>query len=45
MFQKPFQILGCLFYCLTQRCKSYSGNEIPTSYDNELLKKYKIKCN
>ena len=42
MFEKAFQILDCVSYCLTERCKRYSEKYTLTSYDNESLKKYKI---
>ena len=34
MFQKPFQTLGCVSYCLTERCKRYPEKYTLTSYDN-----------
>ena len=42
MFEKAFQILDCVSYCLTERCKRYSEKYTLTSYDNESLKKNKI---
>ena len=42
MFEKAFQILDCVSYCLTERCKRYSEKYTLTSYDNESLKKIQI---